>query len=139
MKLRHLLFTLPFVLPACGGRGLPDTPPASEQTLLYKAHAHNDYLHERPLLDALDHGFMSIEADVYVMPLLSDSLYVAHDAQDIRPSRTLTALAFPLMNQENAIEEADEEALLESPGWASPQQMLAALRVSPAEPKHDVA
>jgi hypothetical protein len=30
-----------------------------------RAHAHNDYEHERPLLDALDHRFYSVEADVY--------------------------------------------------------------------------
>ena len=29
------------------------------------AHAHNDYEHERPLQDALDHGFASVEADVW--------------------------------------------------------------------------
>lgn len=118
MKLRHLLFTLPFVLPACGGRGLPDAPPASEQTPLYKAHAHNDYLHERPLLDALDHGFMSIEADVYVMPLLSDSLYVAHDAQDIRPSRTLTTLYL------EPLRERIEQLGSVQPGQDRPVQLL---------------
>lgn len=29
------------------------------------AHAHNDYQHARPLHDALDHGFNSVEADVW--------------------------------------------------------------------------
>lgn len=29
------------------------------------AHAHNDYEHERPLLDAIDHRFYSVEADVF--------------------------------------------------------------------------
>lgn len=40
------------------------------------AHAHNDYRHERPLLDALSHGFTSIEADVL---LIDGELYVGHD------------------------------------------------------------
>jgi len=53
------------------------------------AHAHNDYVHERPLLDALDHGFRSIEADVFAR---ADSLYVAHNRRDIRPGRTLRKL-----------------------------------------------
>ncbi|MDF1576467.1 MAG: phosphatidylinositol-specific phospholipase C/glycerophosphodiester phosphodiesterase family protein [Bacteroidales bacterium] len=53
------------------------------------AHAHNDYMHERPLFDALGNGFRSIEADVFS---LGDSLYVAHDRKDIRPGRTLRAL-----------------------------------------------
>lgn len=63
----------------------------------YPAHAHNDYLHERPLYDALENGFRSIEADVFAM---GDSLYVAHDRRDIKPGRTLRALYLePLMEQ----------------------------------------
>jgi len=53
------------------------------------AHAHNDYRHERPLLDALAHGFGSVEADVF---LVGDKLCVAHDAPEIRPERTLRSL-----------------------------------------------
>ncbi len=61
----------------------------------YTAHAHNDYMHERPLSDALDNGFRSIEADVFA---IGDSLYVAHNRRDIRPGRTLRALYLePLM------------------------------------------
>ena len=33
---------------------------------LGQAHAHNDYYHKRPLLDALSHGFCSVEADVFL-------------------------------------------------------------------------
>ncbi|WKN30162.1 phosphatidylinositol-specific phospholipase C/glycerophosphodiester phosphodiesterase family protein [Porifericola rhodea] len=40
------------------------------------AHAHNDYHHERPLLDALEQGFTSVEADVL---LIDNTLYVGHD------------------------------------------------------------
>ena len=58
-------------------------------TLPYPAHAHNDYMHERPLFDALENGFQSIEADVFT---LGDSLYVAHDRKEITPGRTLRAL-----------------------------------------------
>ncbi|MFI7616474.1 phosphatidylinositol-specific phospholipase C/glycerophosphodiester phosphodiesterase family protein [Nonomuraea terrae] len=56
---------------------------------LARAHAHNDYEHERPLLDALDHGFTSVEADVY---LVDGELLVGHDPEDLRPGRTLQAL-----------------------------------------------
>src|SRR5215475_1398103 len=56
---------------------------------LRHAHAHNDYEHKRPLLDALDHGFCSIEADIY---LVDGQLLVAHDRRDVRPERTLQAL-----------------------------------------------
>lgn len=54
-----------------------------------RAHAHNDYLHERPLLDALSHGFTSVEADVW---LADDDLLVAHDLDEVQPDRTLRSL-----------------------------------------------
>ena len=56
---------------------------------LSRAHAHNDYEHERPLYDALDHGFNSVEADIF---LVDDDLYVAHDRRDITSERTLRRL-----------------------------------------------
>ncbi|ARQ69467.1 phosphatidylinositol-specific phospholipase C/glycerophosphodiester phosphodiesterase family protein [Streptomyces marincola] len=56
---------------------------------LRRAHAHNDYEHERPLLDALAHGFTSVEADIW---LVDGELLVAHDFEDIVPGRTLEAL-----------------------------------------------
>ncbi|MFF9286252.1 phosphatidylinositol-specific phospholipase C/glycerophosphodiester phosphodiesterase family protein [Streptomyces griseosporeus] len=56
---------------------------------LWKAHAHNDYEHARPLLDALDHRFGSVEADIY---LVGDQLLVAHDPEDLDPARTLESL-----------------------------------------------
>ena len=64
--------------------------PAEEApTPLVRAHAHNDYQHERPLLDALDHGFCSVEADIH---LVDGALLVAHDLDQCRPDRTLEAL-----------------------------------------------
>ncbi|MHA7111823.1 phosphatidylinositol-specific phospholipase C/glycerophosphodiester phosphodiesterase family protein [Sunxiuqinia elliptica] len=65
------------------------------------AHAHNDYEHKRPLLDALSFDFRSIEADIYA---IGDSLFVAHDFDEIKPGRTLRTLYLdPLQNliQEN--------------------------------------
>lgn len=56
---------------------------------LTHAHAHNDYEHARPLLDALDHGFGSIEADIW---LVEGRLLVAHDLKNVKPERTLAAL-----------------------------------------------
>ncbi|KGN39253.1 hypothetical protein N803_01835 [Knoellia subterranea KCTC 19937] len=53
---------------------------------LERAHAHNDYEHDRPLLDALDHGFTSAEADVW---LVDGELYLGHDGPDL--DRTLRA------------------------------------------------
>ncbi|QNS02621.1 phosphatidylinositol-specific phospholipase C/glycerophosphodiester phosphodiesterase family protein [Streptomyces xanthii] len=56
---------------------------------LLRAHAHNDYEHPRPLFDALDHRFNSVEADIY---LVDGELLVAHDPVDLDPSRTLESL-----------------------------------------------
>ena len=41
-----------------------------------QAHAHNDYEHEQPLRSALDHGFISVEADVH---LTNGKLLVSHN------------------------------------------------------------
>ena len=56
---------------------------------LPRTHAHNDYEHKRPLFDALDQGFCSVEADVY---LVNGELLVAHNRADVKPERTLQAL-----------------------------------------------
>ena len=56
---------------------------------LPRAHAHNDYEHPRPLLDALGHGYGSVEADVH---LVDGELLVAHDPDEVVPGRTLEAL-----------------------------------------------
>src|SRR5437764_15141577 len=56
---------------------------------LTRAHAHNDYEHIRPLWDALDRGFGSVEADIW---LTGDLLLVAHDKKQVKPDRTLEAL-----------------------------------------------
>src|SRR5437868_6211250 len=56
---------------------------------LPNAHAHNDYEHKRPLLDALDHGFCSVEADIW---LTAEGLLVGHDRRDLKAGRTLESL-----------------------------------------------
>lgn len=62
---------------------------AAELQCLPGAHAHNDYLHARPLLDALKHGFCSVEADVH---LVDGKLLVGHDPDQVDPARTLEGL-----------------------------------------------
>jgi hypothetical protein len=56
---------------------------------LARAHAHNDYEHDRPLFDALDHGFTSVEADIW---LVEGELLIAHDLPEVQPDRTLESL-----------------------------------------------
>jgi len=72
-----LMFSLGFVV-----SGLGAVP-------LTRGHAHNDYAHKRPLLDALDQGFCSVEADIY---LVDGQLLVAHNLADVKPGRTLQNL-----------------------------------------------
>ncbi len=120
-------------LTACDGGRLPSAARDAREatpTPLLQAHAHNDYQHERPLLDALSFGFMSVEADVYAPPLPAEltaslaalpalvDLYVAHDPQDIRPERTLRTLYLePLMARF-----AEHGAIY--PGQSAPLQLL---------------
>lgn len=66
-----------------------EAPAAAAPILLPNAHSHNDYLRERPLLDALDRGFCSVEADIF---LVDGELLVAHDRDKCSPERTLDAL-----------------------------------------------
>jgi hypothetical protein len=60
---------------------------------LERAHAHNDYEHDRPLFDALDHNFKSVEADIW---LVEGELIIAHDPEDVpqavKDGRTLRSL-----------------------------------------------
>jgi glycerophosphoryl diester phosphodiesterase len=56
---------------------------------LPQAHAHNDYHHPRPLLDALAHGFCSLEADIF---LVDGQLLVGHDRSELTPQRTFESL-----------------------------------------------
>jgi hypothetical protein len=56
---------------------------------LEHAHAHNDFEHGRPLFDALEHGFCSVEADVF---LVEGQLLVGHSKRDLKPDRTLERL-----------------------------------------------
>lgn len=63
---------------------------------LINAHAHNDYEHRRPLLDALDQGFCSVEADIY---LVEGKLLVAHNFTQVKPDRTLQSLYLDPLRQ----------------------------------------
>lgn len=62
---------------------------------LAHAHSHNDYEHKHPLCDALNNGFNSIEADIY---LVNGQLLVGHTPFELAPERNLEALYLkPLM------------------------------------------
>jgi hypothetical protein len=79
----HLLRLAWAGLMGCAAMAASSGPP------LGRAHSHNDYEHTRPLLDALDQGFCSVEADIW---LVDGSLLVAHDLGAAKRERTLEAL-----------------------------------------------
>lgn len=75
-------------LSACKGFAGPEP--------LTLVHAHNDYAHKRPLFDALDQGFCSVEADIH---LVEGKLLVAHDRSAVDPVRTLESLYLEPLRQ----------------------------------------
>ena len=88
-----VLLTFGLVMPTGAASATASRPAAGtaapEASPLAQAHAHNDYEHTRPLQDALDHGFTSVEADVW---LVGGELLVGHDVTDLVPGRTLQSL-----------------------------------------------
>jgi Glycerophosphoryl diester phosphodiesterase family len=83
---------------------------------LWNAHAHNDYEHPRPLSDALDHRFGSVEADIF---LVGDQLLIGHDSSELDPSRTLESLYLdPLAARVRAHHGTVYQ------GWRRPLQLL---------------
>ncbi|WP_405946492.1 phosphatidylinositol-specific phospholipase C/glycerophosphodiester phosphodiesterase family protein [Streptomyces prunicolor] len=83
---------------------------------LWRAHAHNDYEHPRPLFDALDHRFGSVEADIF---LVGDQLLIGHDASELDPSRTLESL---YLDPLSALVKANHGSVYR--GWRHPLQLL---------------
>jgi alkaline phosphatase len=64
------------------------------------AHSHNDYENSIPFYLAYENGYGSIEADVF---LVNDTLFVAHNRQDIRADRTFRSLyLLPLLRAMDA-------------------------------------
>jgi len=90
LKICHIILLMPLIWVSTHTLAQPtNVLREGNSRPLVRAHAHNDYEHARPLLDALDRGFCSIEADVW---LVDDRLLVAHDRDRVRSDRTLEAL-----------------------------------------------
>ena len=96
LKTRSVLLAgLLLLVPQAHGQN--DAAKASETVIpLSQAHAHNDYRHPRPLLDALDRGFCSVEADIY---LVDGELLVGHDREELQRDRTLQRLYLDPLRQ----------------------------------------
>lgn len=80
-KILFLLLSSTFLALLAVGQDLPT----------YKLHSHNDYLRTVPFWDAFGDGCASIEVDVI---LQNGSSLAAHEAESIRPERTLKSLYF---------------------------------------------
>ncbi|RJT83385.1 hypothetical protein D6T63_02815 [Arthrobacter cheniae] len=119
--LAAILAAIALALPATLVAALPaSAAPAHDNTLLgtpqAAAHAHNDYEQNRPLYDALAHGFTSVEADVW---LVDGELLVAHDLEDVRPGVTLESLYLDPLD-----DLVSGRAGSVYPGWESGFQLL---------------
>lgn len=72
-----LLFVGTVSASADASRNVTSATRASSQAGYHvHAHAHNDYIHDRPLFDALDNRFYSVEADIW---LVDGEILVSHD------------------------------------------------------------
>lgn len=70
---------------------------AQQFEYINRGHSHNDYTRKRPLLNALNNGYMSIEVDVF---LKKGDLKVAHTKMGIRKRKTLVNMYLaPLLAQ----------------------------------------
>src|ERR1035437_7606946 len=61
----------------------------AQTIVLPNGHSHNDYKQKHPLTDALNNGFISIEADVF---LIKGKLIVSHIRPFFNKSKTLETL-----------------------------------------------
>ena len=71
-----------------------DSPKSEQETnlekqILQNAHSHNDYLRKKPLHDAIQNGFCSVEADIF---LVDGKLLVGHNRWSLRKGVTLERL-----------------------------------------------
>lgn len=72
------------------------TPRFQPAPPLEQGHSHNDYWRPHPLFDALQLGFKSVEADVF---LVDSTLQVGHERAALRPDKTLQSLYLDPLRQ----------------------------------------
>lgn len=89
MTYNFLLAALLFLLPA-------QTPTFRPAPPLNQGHSHNDYWRPHPLYDALQLGFKSVEADVF---LIDTTLQVGHELAALRRTNTLQSLYLDPLRQ----------------------------------------
>lgn len=87
MKFRGLLLAA-LLLTGCRAAIPSAKLPPEPVTFLVRADSHNDYTRPRPLQDALDNGFGSVEADIH---LTGNALWIGHLVA-LNPGLTLQSL-----------------------------------------------
>jgi len=86
---RRLGLGLAVALAACASADQNYGAGVASAVYLPRSHSHNNYLAQRPLVEALERGFASIEVDIF---LVDGQLLVAHDIEDVQPSATLASM-----------------------------------------------
>lgn len=109
--MKRLLLLSVVTLSACAA---PRAHFATGATTPVPGHSHNDYLRRRPLMEAIDAGLCSVEADVF---LIDGELRVGHETWMLRQGRTLESMYLdPLLARVRAeghvVAEGDEFTLL---------------------------
>ena len=99
--MKHLIWFL--VLGLC-------VPGLSAQSLRFEGgHSHNDYHQKRPLTEALEHGMVSVEADIF---LEHGQLLVGHSTNELRADRTLEKMYLGALQQRIAREQGHFQPIL---------------------------
>jgi glycerophosphoryl diester phosphodiesterase len=88
-RVRHRLLTIALASALTCGVFSATSGATDAAGPLENAHSHNDYWRERPLTDALDRGFCSVEADVF---LVDGQLLVGHNGHELAAGKTLESL-----------------------------------------------
>jgi hypothetical protein len=102
---------------------------SAQPQIIEQGYAHNDYLQKRPLFDALENGYVNIEADIF---LRDGKLIIAHWFPYLKNNRTLEDMyLFPLkkyvQQNHNSLTNLNPITLLIDIK-SSPEETYAALR-----------
>lgn len=87
MRITIILLTV--LICSCSSKKKLESSVVKLNAPINNGHAHNDYLHDRPLYEALENGFTSIEIDVHSY---RGKAVVCHDDEDLDSKPTIQAL-----------------------------------------------
>jgi len=85
-----------FIIIICSCSSKKEITPVVVSAPISNGHAHNDYVHDRPLYEALENGFTSIEIDVHSY---RGKAVVSHDDDDLASKPTIQELYLEPLSQ----------------------------------------